>query len=90
MLIEDYDLEVYTPACDPGSVRFAARARLTVDISEVLPYLNASLLGATYYPGAKALTWKKEGHSVAFHPFEIDISNLEDRNCAKQEIQGLT
>lgn len=44
MLIEKYDLEVFTPPCNPGSERCAARARLFVDISEILPYLNATLL----------------------------------------------
>ncbi len=89
MLIRHYDLEVYTPACDPGSASFAARARLTTDISEIFPYLNTSLKGATFYPAANALTWKSEGHSFAFHPFEVGISNLEDRNCAEQEMQKL-
>ena len=65
MLIEKYDVEVYTPPCDPGTERYAARARLTGDISEVLPYLNATLKGALYMPEASALTWKKSGHSVA-------------------------
>ena len=45
MLVEDYDLEIFTPPCDPGAERYAARARLTVDISAVLPYLNATLRG---------------------------------------------
>ena len=89
MLIEKYDLEVYTPACHPDSVSFAARARLITDISDVLPLLNAILQGAVYYPAANALTWKKGGHSFAFHPFEVAISNLEDRSCAEQEMQEL-
>jgi ArsR family metal-binding transcriptional regulator len=89
MLIENYDLEVYTPACDPGSVSFAARARLTADISDVLPYLNASWQGAIYYPAANALTWKKDGHSLAIHPYEILVSNLEDRESAGQVMQEL-
>ena len=56
MLIDHYDLEVFTPPCDPGAERYAARARLVVDISEVLPYLNATLRGAIYHLGANALT----------------------------------
>lgn len=89
MLIEDYDLEVFTPPCDPGSERYAARARLRVDISEVLPYLNAMLRGATYLPEAKALTWKKGGHNIAFHAFEIATSNVEDREGAEKELRSL-
>jgi ArsR family metal-binding transcriptional regulator len=89
MLIEKYDLEVFTPPCDPGAERYAARARLTADIAEVLPYLNATLRGALYLPEAKALTWKKGGHNIAFHAFEIAASNVEDRDGAEKELKGL-
>ncbi len=89
MLIEKYDLEVFTPPCDPGSERYAARARLFVDISEILPYLNATLRGAVYLPSADALTWKKGGHSIAFHAYEIAVSNVEDRDGAEKELKGV-
>src|SRR5512139_1398857 len=89
MLIGQYDLEVFTPPCDPGAERYAALARLMVDISEVLPYLNATLRGAVYHPTAKALTWKKGGHNVAFHAYEVAISNVEDRDAAEKELKGL-
>jgi ArsR family metal-binding transcriptional regulator len=89
MLIEKYDVEVFTPPCEPGAERFAARARLNTDISEVLPYLNATLHGAFYHPGANALTWKKGGHNIAFHAYEIATSNVEDREGAEKEIKAL-
>jgi len=89
MLIEHYDLKVFTPPCDPGAERFSAFAELTVDISEVLPYLNATLRGAVYHRAANALTWKKGGHNVAFHPYQIATSNVEDYDAAVKEIDGL-
>ena len=89
MLIEHYDLEVFTPPCDPGAERYAARARLTADISEILPYLNATLRGAVYLPEAQAMTWKKGGHNIAFHAYEIATSNVEDREGAEKELKGL-
>jgi ArsR family metal-binding transcriptional regulator len=89
MLIEKFDLEVFTPPCDPGAERFAAKARLMADISEVLPYLNATLRGALYLPEARALTWKKGGHNIAFHDYEIATSNVEDRDGAEKELRGL-
>ncbi|MBU1661631.1 MAG: Fe-S cluster protein [Chloroflexi bacterium] len=89
MLIENYDLEVFTPPCEPGAERFAATARLTADISEVLPYLNATLRGALYHKVANALTWKKGGHNIVFHAYEISTSNVEDRKAAEKEIKGL-
>lgn len=89
MLIEDYDLEVFTPPCEPGAERYAASARLKTDISEVLPYLNATLPGAIYHRAANALTWKKNGHSIAFHAYEIDTSNVADRDGAIKELDSL-
>jgi len=89
MLIERHDLEVFTPPCEPGAERYAARVRLTVDISEVLPYLNATLRGAVYLKEANALTWKKGGHNIAFQAYEIATSNVEDRDGAEKELKGL-
>jgi ArsR family metal-binding transcriptional regulator len=89
MLIKDYDLEVFTPPCEPGAEKWSAIARLKTDISEVLPYLNATLRGAVYNHAAKALTWKKGGRNTAFHSFEIAASNLEDRDEAERVITGL-
>jgi ArsR family metal-binding transcriptional regulator len=89
MLIEAYDLEVFTPPCNPGAERYAARARVAEDISEVLPYINATLRGALYLPEAKALTWKKGGHNIAFHAYEIATSNVEDRDGAEKELRGI-
>lgn len=88
-LIRKYELDIYTPPCSPGAERFAATARLTIDISPILPYLNAILKGAVYYPAANALTWKKGGHNVAFHAYEISTSNAEDRQAALKELEGI-
>jgi len=89
MLIESCDVEVFTPPCEPGAERFAARARLKAPIAEVLPYLNATLRGAVFNPAAGALTWKKAGHNIAFHAYEIATSNVEDRDAAVKELRGL-
>jgi ArsR family metal-binding transcriptional regulator len=89
MLIDHYELEVFTPPCEPGAERYAAKAHLTTDISPVLPFLNATLRGAVYHRPANALTWKKGGHNIAFHAYEIATSNVEDQEAAKKEIEGL-
>jgi len=59
------------------------------DISEALPYLNAALRGTVYNPAAHVLTWKQGGHNLAFHAYQIAISNVEDRQAAVREIEGL-
>ncbi len=88
MLIEDYDLEVFTPPCHPGAERFSAIARLAVDISPVLPYLNAVLKGAVYSPEAPALSWAHGGHKVVFSAGQIAVSNIEDREEALRLLEG--
>ena len=89
MLIENYDLEVFTPPCEPGAERYAARARLTTDISEILPYLNATLRGAVYHPTATALTWKKGGHNIAFHASRSPPATLKTATGAEKETQRI-
>ena len=59
MLIEKYDLEVFTPPCEPGAERFSAIAHLPNDIREVFPYLNATLRGAVYEPAVPSVSWRK-------------------------------
>jgi hypothetical protein len=53
MLIESYDVEVFTPPCEPGAERYAARARLKVDISEVLPLSQRDAARRSLPPGGK-------------------------------------
>ena len=89
MLIDKYDLEVFTPPCEPGAERFSAIVRLATDVREVLPYLNATLRGAVYNAAAPALIWTKAGHRVAFHPYQIAVSNVADRDSAIKEVEGL-
>ncbi len=86
MLIEKYVPEMFTPPCGPSPARQAIRARLTADLAAVLPYLNATLRGASYYPGAQALIWKTGGHRVAFHAHEVAVSDLEDQTTAEAEL----
>jgi len=89
MLIEKYDLKVTTPPCEPGAERFSAVAHLPNDIREVFPYLNATLRGAVYEPAVPSVSWRKAGHYVVFQPNQIGVSNVEDREAAIKEVEGI-
>jgi ArsR family metal-binding transcriptional regulator len=89
MLIEDYDLEVSSVPCEPGSEVLAATVRLKVDIGPALPYLNRALRGAVYSPHAPSLAWKKGGRNIAFWPYKIAIGHLKDREEAQKVARGL-
>ena len=88
-MIGRYELEILTPACDPGSPRLVAKAALADDISPVLPYLNATLPGADYLPEARALIWEDGAHRVAFHAHEIAVSEVVDHDDAELVMSDL-
>lgn len=87
MLVQNYHLEVFAPPCEPGAERWSARATLTDDIGDVLPYLNATIRNAIYHHAARVVTWRMGGHTIAVRPREIAISNLVDRDTAETEMQ---
>ena len=89
MLIPSYELDVFTPPCDPGTERLSAVAFLPADIRQVLPYLNAILADAVYNAAVPSLHWKKAGHHVVFQPDRIAVSNVADREAAIQEMDEL-
>ena len=89
MKVNNYEVEVFTPPCKPGAERYSAVAHLAHDIAEVLPYLNATLTGASYLPTAKALTWKRAEHLVAFHADRVAVSNVVDREEAVGELERM-
>jgi ArsR family metal-binding transcriptional regulator len=88
-LIESFDLEVFTPACSPRADRIAARATLNASIADALPYLNATLRGAVFNPGAVALIWQRGEHRIAFHAHEIAIGNVEGSDEALNALRKL-
>jgi len=89
MWVNSYELEVFTPPCEPGAERYSAVAHLSISIAEVLPYLNATLAGASYMPTANALTWKRANHLVAFHADRVAVSNVVDREEAVSELERM-
>lgn len=84
MLIEDYEIELSTPACDLESAVYAARVTLDSDVSEVLPYVNAKVEKGEFIPGIPVLVWREGGRKYALRPREIAISGLVDREHANE------
>jgi ArsR family metal-binding transcriptional regulator len=87
MLVQSYQLNIFSPPCDPGAERWAVKAALDDDIADALPYLNVALKGAIYNHAACALTWRMGGHTIAVRPHEIAVSNLADQSAAATEVK---
>lgn len=83
MLIQQYQLRVTSPPCEPGSARCSVFAALKEDISEVLPYLNAVWPEMLYDHANQVLTGRHGGHAIALRPHELAISGALDRDDAE-------
>jgi ArsR family metal-binding transcriptional regulator len=79
MLLKDYTFEIILPPCNPNAETVNAVARLSDDISPVLPYLNAVEKGAIYNPNRPSLSFSHEGKRIVLTPHEIAVTKLRDR-----------
>lgn len=89
MLIESYDLEIEVSTHSTEEFEYEAIARLSIDISPALPYLNATLRNGTYLPDAPAFSWREDSHHIGFWPDRIAIDHLESREDAERWIEKL-
>ena len=87
MLLRGYEFTAGMCLADPDKIRITAK--LTDDIQDVLPYINATLRGCMYNHSAQNLTLKKDGRQITFHPKEIAITKLEDENKAREILEWL-
>jgi len=87
--VKNYELEVISPPCEPGAERWNAIAHLSDDVSEVMPYLNATLRGCIYDHQSGVLTWQRGGRRIIIRLKEIAVTNLEDREDARRVMGSL-
>ena len=87
MLLRGYSIKVLPCLADLERIRI--EAELTDDISEVLPYLNATFRQSVYNKDAQNLTLKKDGRQITFHGKKIAITKLEDENAARDILDEL-
>lgn len=89
MLINSYDLEIEVSKHSAEEFEYEAIARLPVDISPALPYLNATLKNGEYFEDAPAFSWKKGPHKVGFWADRIAADHLDSREQAREVIESL-
>lgn len=89
MLIDNYELKIEVADHSDQVFEYEAIAHLEVDISEVLPYLNAELKSGTYFSDGPAFSWRKDNHKVGFWSTRIAADHLETREQASQIIEEL-
>jgi ArsR family metal-binding transcriptional regulator len=89
MLIEAYNLEIEVSTHSVQEFEYEAIAYLPVDISEALPYLNATVRSGSYFADGPAFSWRKDDHKIGFWPDRIAVDHLQSREQAKEMIEYL-
>ena len=89
MIVRDYRLRLHRPRCDPSAEWINAIGLLRDDVTEVLPYLNATIKGCIYNPRTPALTFRKEGHRVTLQSRQLAVSKCADEQEARQLLDWL-
>jgi ArsR family metal-binding transcriptional regulator len=84
MLIDDYEMEMFSPPCDPGSPIWVARVKTRADLGACMPYINASAKNAFFDPNVPTLVWREGAHKYALRENVLSINNLKDREHAER------
>ncbi|MDD5207327.1 MAG: (Fe-S)-binding protein [Desulfobacterales bacterium] len=89
MLLETYTKEIFRPECNPSFQSLHCIAHLDQDVSEALPYLNATLGGFEYLKDPPAVTFRIHGKIITVHPREIAVNALRDEEEADKILEWL-
>ncbi|MBP1739458.1 MAG: Fe-S cluster domain protein [Deltaproteobacteria bacterium] len=89
MLLISYTKEIFRPECNPSFLSLHCIAHLDQDITEALPYLNATLGGFEYFREPPAVTFRAQGKFITVHPREIAVNALKDEEEADKILEWL-
>jgi ArsR family metal-binding transcriptional regulator len=89
MLLKSYTKEIFNNECMPGAMSVQCFAHLKEDVSEAIPYLNASLGGHCFTTHPPSVTFKVQGKLITVHPRKIAINALKDEQEATKIIEWL-
>ncbi len=96
-LIENYTISYNYPACDAGSDLFIADIEVNRDLTELLPYLNATEENTKYLPKSNWLKFIFRGYpqhedgswDVAVRERKISVKIFDDNKVAKKICEEL-
>jgi ArsR family metal-binding transcriptional regulator len=89
MLLISYTKEIFRPECNPSFQSLHCIAHLDQDVTEALPYLNATLGGFDYLRDPPAVTFRVHGKIITVHPRKIAVNALRDEEEADKILEWL-
>jgi len=87
--IQNYQLRVETSHSNPCDDTLEAMAEIDVDITDLLPYLNAELGPGLFDPSRPYLRIPQERGVMIFYPDRIGISKCPNKPEAQKRIEAL-
>lgn len=88
-VLGQHTIRLVRPACDHSMTHVNAIVEFQNDISELLPYVNATVQGCRYTPELPALRFTHEGHVITLHSRHLTITRLEDASAAREVLDWL-
>lgn len=89
MILSRYTFTLVNISCLPSSTLFNAIVELDGDLTEVLPFLNATITGGHYQHKANTFDFTRDGHIITILPRQMKVTGVRDREHAAQVIDGL-
>lgn len=89
MLVQKYSLRLYRPKCDVDTEAVNAFGLVSVDLSPVIPYLNAVIQGGVYSSVVPSLTFYREGHMMTVQARQIGATRCADEAEARRLLDWL-
>jgi ArsR family metal-binding transcriptional regulator len=89
MLLKKYRKEINYSQCNANYGSLQCIAHLDEDISEALPYVNATMGGYQYTTEPPSVTLKTEGRVIVLYPRQIAISYVEDDTEAEEVLEWI-
>ncbi len=77
-------IDVSRPECAPSAPIVSAVVHLDRDISELLPYLNATQEKPQYFPKHPYLRFKWQGHTIVVEHTQVRVTPFVDDQAAKK------
>jgi ArsR family metal-binding transcriptional regulator len=89
MLLTSYRKKIFRPECNPSFQSLHCIAHLDQDITEAIPYLNATLGGSEYLKDPPAVTFRIQDKLITVHPREIAVNALRDEEEADKILEWM-
>ncbi|MCX7598799.1 MAG: Fe-S cluster protein [Armatimonadetes bacterium] len=89
MLVRKYSLRLYRPKCNVDTEKLNAFGLVSVDLSPVIPYLNAVIRGGVYSSLVPSLTFYHEGHMMTVQARQIGAAACADEAEARRLLDWL-